>query len=121
MISLTIAEGDEELLDGFPEYITFKTDVPSNVYYTLDGSAPTEEALIAVGRVFLPTLSGTLEVKAIAISGDDSSDVVTAIYENSSLNLDGRRILGEEGIVVMRYGHDPVESLGYAADGSEAQ
>jgi len=51
MISLTIAEGDEELLDGFPEYITFKTDVPSNVYYTLDGSDPTEEALIAVGRV----------------------------------------------------------------------
>jgi hypothetical protein len=121
MISLTIIEGDQEFFDGFPESVSFETDVPSTVYYTLDGSDPTEDSLIAIGKVFLPTLSGTLQVRAIAISGDDSSDIVTAQYENSSINLDGRRILGDEGIVIMRYGDDPVDSLGYTSDGEEAQ
>jgi hypothetical protein len=121
MISLTIIEGDEELLDGFPESVSFETDSPSTVYYTLDGSEPTEDSLIAIGKVFLPTLSGTLEVKAVAISGNDSSDIVMTKYQNNSLDLDGRRILGNEGIVVMRYGDDPVDSLGYTSDGEEAQ
>ena len=121
MISLTIIEGDQEFFDGFPESVSFETDVPSTVYYTLDGSDPTEDSLIAIGKVFLPTLSGTLQLRAVAISGGDSSDTVTAQYENSSINLDGRRILGDEGIIVMRYGDDPVDSLGYTSDGEEAQ
>jgi hypothetical protein len=121
MISLTIIEGDQEFFDGFPESVSFETDVPSTVYYTLDGSDPTEDSLIAIGKVFLPTLSGTLQIRAIAISGDDSSDIVTDQYENSSTDLDGRRILGDEGIVIMRYADDPVDSLGYTSDGEEAQ
>jgi len=121
MISLTIIEGEGELLDGFPETISFETDVPSTVYYTLDDSEPTELSLIAIGKVFLPTLAGTLKVKAIAISGSDSSDIVTAQYENSSTDLGGPRILGEEGIVVMRYGDESIDSLGYTSDGEEAQ
>jgi hypothetical protein len=121
MINLSITEGDEEFLDGFPESIFFETDVPSTVYYTFDGSEPTEYSLIAVGKVFLPTLSGTLQVKAVAISGDDSSGILTAKYQSDALNLGGPRILGEEGIVVMRYGSDPVDALGYAADGSDTQ
>jgi hypothetical protein len=121
MISLTIIEGDEELFDGFPESISFETDVPSTVYYTLDGSDPTEDSLIAIGKVFLPTLSGTLQVRAIAISGDDSSDIVTDQYENNSTDLDGRRMLGDEGIIVMKYGDDAIDNLGYTSDGEEAQ
>ena len=121
MISLTIIEGDQELFDGFPESVSFETDVPSTVYYTLDGSDPTEDSLIAIGKVFLPTLSGTLQIRAIAISGDDSSEIVTDQYENSSTNLDGRRIIGDEGIVIMRHTDDPVDSLGYTSDGEDAQ
>lgn len=101
--------------------MSFETDVPSTVYYTLDGSDPTEDSFIAIGKVFLPTLSGTLQIKAIAISGDNSSDIVTAQYENSSIDLDGPRILGDEGVVVMRYGIDHIDSLGYTLDGEEAQ
>ena len=121
MISLTIIEGDDSHLDGFPETVTFEADVPSTIYYTLDGSDPTEDSLIAIGKIFLPTLSGTLEVKAIAVSGDDSSDITTVKYENSSLDLGGPRILGEEGIVVMRYGAEAVDNLGYTSDGEDAQ
>lgn len=121
MISLTIIEGDQEFFDGFPESVSFETDVPSTVYYTLDRSDPTEDSLIAIGKVFLPTLSGTLQVKAVAVSGSDSSDIVTAQYENSAINLDSRRVLGDEGVVIMRYGDVAVDSLGYTSDGGSAQ
>lgn len=121
MITLTIHESDNELMDGFPEYVSFDTDVPATVYYTLDGTDPDNNSLIAVGSVYLPTLSGTLEIRALAVAGDDESDVLEVVYENSSLDLSGARILGSEGIVVMRYDDAPADSLGVLADGSAAQ
>ena len=121
MITIAIKESDTELLDGFPEYISFETDVPATVYYTLDGTDPTVESLIAIGNVYLPTLTGTLEVRAIAIVGDDQSDILRAVYENTSLDLGGPRVIGSEGIVVMRYDDVPVDSLGVSSDGSDAQ
>lgn len=117
MINLTITESDYELLDGFPESVSFNVDVPSTVYYTLDGTKPNEGSLIAVGKVFLPTLSGTLTIKAVAISGEDSSDIVSAVYENSSTNLGGPRHLKDEGIAVMRYDDEAVDNLAFDADG----
>lgn len=120
MIILSIKEGDSELFDGFPEYIYFETDIPTTVYYTLDGTDPTEDSLIAVGKIFLPTLKGSLEVSAIAISGEDASDIVRSNYGNSS-NLDGPRYIDSEGIVVMRYDDTAEDSLGFAYDGSDAQ
>ena len=120
-MELKIKEGEHELFDGFPEYITFKTSIPATVYYTLDGSRPDENSIIAVGRVYLPTLSGALDVKAVAIMGDERSDVLEKRYENTSLNLDGRRNIAKEGVAVMRSGDESVDSLGYLYDGSKAQ
>lgn len=119
MINLTLQEAEIELLDGFPEYVYFNTSIPSTVYYTLDGTDPNLNSLIAVDKVYLPTLSGSITVKAIAIAGDDFSEIISAEYYVSN-DLDGRRITGNEGIVVMRYDDTPVESLSYAYDGSSA-
>lgn len=121
MITLQILEGDTELLDGFPEYITFETDVPATVYYTLDGSAPTEDSLIAVSEVYLPTLSGTVELKAIAISGGKSSEIISTEYSNDSSGLNGPRHSGLEGAVVMRYNDSAEYSGAYGSDGTEKQ
>jgi len=121
MINLTIKEGSHELLDGFPETISFETDVPSTVYYTLDGTDPTADSLIAVGKIFLPTLKGSLTVRAIAMSGDDESEIIEAEYENSSTKMDGRRLIGDEGIAVIRFGDDLVDSLAFDSDGGKAQ
>lgn len=119
MITLTLQEAEIELLDGFPEYVYFDTSIPATVYYTLDGTEPNLSSLIAVDKVYLPTLSGSITVRAIAIAGDDFSEIISAEYYVSN-DLDGRRITGNEGIAVMRYGDDPVDSLSYAYDGSSA-
>ena len=76
---IEVIESENELLDGFPEFVEFKTENPATIYYTLDGSDPNEDSLIAVSKVFLPTLAGTLVVKAVAISGNTVSDIIQAL------------------------------------------
>ncbi len=120
MITLQIKEGDIEILDGFPEYVEFEASEPATVYYTLDGSLPGEDSLVAVGRVYLPMVYGTLVLKAIAVAGDSISQVLEREFKNDSTGLSGPRIL-EEGIVVMRYDDEAFESLALTADGGAAQ
>ena len=121
MITLTLEESVEEYLSGIPSFIEFSTSKPSTVFYTLDGSDPGEDSLIAVGKVYLPSNGSAFTLKAIAISGDDSSSILEERYSTNSMDLDGRRHVDGEGIVVMPYGEDHLTSLGYDAEGSAAQ
>ena len=50
-----------------------------DVYYTLDGTTPTEESNKYTAPIVLNT-NGTTTIKAIAISGESQSSVVTATY-----------------------------------------
>ena len=117
MININIKESDFELLDGFPESIQIESDIPSTIYYTLDGSEPTVNSLIAIGDIYLPTLAGTIRVRAIAISGDKKSNLLEKTYKNDSTNIDGRRNLIDEGIKVFSDGGEAVESLGFNSEG----
>ena len=54
MIVLTLEESGTEYISGFPEYVTFSTNDPATIYYTLDNSTPDASSLIAVGNVYLP-------------------------------------------------------------------
>ena len=120
MIKLSIEEGSIELLDGVPEYVTFSTDIPSTVYYTLDGTDPSVLSLIAVDKVYLPTLSGTIKIKAIAIAGDKSSELLVREFALNN-NLNGRYLVGDEGISVMRFGDEPVDNLSFDSKGNPAE
>jgi hypothetical protein len=121
MIVLTLEESDTEYISGFPEYITFSTNDPSTIYYTLDKTTPDEDSLIAVGNVYLPTSGSTVTIKAIAISVDDTSSVLEVEYKTDSSNLDGPRYLNDEGIVVIPYGSDIVDNLSFDSEGNNAQ
>lgn len=121
MIELSIAEGEYELYDGFPEYISISSNIPSTIYYTLDGSNPDESSLIATGKVYLPTLSGSITFKAVAVSGVNRSSTLERDYSNESINADGRRNLGKEGITVYKHDSDPFDNLSFSYDGATAQ
>ena len=120
MIVLTLLESEEQIISGIPEYIEFETDVPANIFYTLDGTDPTIESLIALGKVYLPTSGLTLTVKAIALSADGSSEVLTQLYSSDSTELDGPRNIGE-GISVLPFGSSSVNNLSFDAEGYAAQ
>jgi hypothetical protein len=121
MISLTIAESEVEFISGIPSYITFSTDVPSTVYYTLDGETPGVNSLIAVGKVYMPTSSRGLTLKAIAISPTDTSVVTTKKYSTDSEDYNGPRRIGDEGISILPPSGIVLESLSFDSSGDAAQ
>ena len=127
-ITLIIDVSSNQLVSGIPEYIDFSTNVPSNVFYTLDGTEPGEDSLIAAGnssmtmadRVYLPTSGSTVTVKAKAVSSDSSSDVFSKTYYADVDDLNGPRHISEEGINVMPYGATKVDNLYLDKDGNSA-
>ena len=120
MIILTLSESTSQIVSGIPEYIEFSTDVAANIFYTLDGTTPTYESLIALDKVYLPTNGLTLVVKAIAISADESSEILTQEYKTDSTKLDGPRNIGE-GISVLPYGSISVNNLSFDSSGEASQ
>ena len=121
MISLVLEPSSIELISGIPEYVPFSTSSPATVYYTLDGTQPTSESLIASGNVYLPTTGRVVEIRAIAISSSDSSDDIQKIYRSNSSKLNKGRNIGAEGIAVMRHGDSSADSMSFDSQGSAAQ
>jgi len=121
MIVLTLEESAEEYIAGIPGYIEFSTSKPATVFYTLDGTIPDSNSLIAVGKVYMPTDGGAVTLRAIAISSEDSSAILEEEYSTDSTDLSGPRHVGGEGIIVMPYGEDAVEALSVNSDGEQTQ
>lgn len=80
VISLTIEEADYEIVSGVPAFVTFSTNIPASVFYTLDGTDPTTSSLIAVGEVALPTQGTLVTLKVFATNGVDSSPIIKKCY-----------------------------------------
>lgn len=122
-ILLTIIESDNSIISGVPEYVEFESSIPSTIFYTLDGSTPGEDDYIAVGRVYMPTHGMAFELKAIAISGANYSDIITESYSADSMSLDRTRMIDEEGITVLPAGEfdNFVDYLSVDSNGQEAQ
>jgi hypothetical protein len=120
MIQLTIELSQIELISGIPEYITFKTDVPSIVFYTLDGTVPESDSMVAEGRVYLPSNVGSVTVTAVAVSEDDNSDIVTETF-STLMQIDKVQNIRYEGIQILPSGSDYLVSLGFDEDGDPTQ
>lgn len=83
IISLSVEDSTEQIIWGIPRYVTIAADMPSTIFYTLDGSEPTINSLIylspiSIGAEFKITL------KFFATNGVDYSPVITQIYTMSS-------------------------------------
>lgn len=115
ILSLTIIESEDEAIQGIPEYVEFTTNTPSTVFYTFDGSTPDDSSAIAVGKVSLPTTGRAFVLKAIAISGNLESDILSIEYKTVQNSRTARD--GAEGISIYPYGETPVESLSVDAVG----
>lgn len=120
MINLTLEKSEIELISGIPEYVIFSVDIPSSVFYTLDGSIPDENAFIASGRVYLPSSSKSFILTAIAISEDDASDILVEKFF-TNVNITKTYNTGYEGIQILPYGSEPLTSLSYDENGELAQ
>lgn len=121
VIVLTLEESEDQIISGFPEYLILSTNTPANVFYTLDGSEPTEDSEIFVDKLYLPTDGLTITLRAIAISGIYSSAELEKTYFTHQKNVTKSRLIGKEGINLLPPGKIPVDNLSYDADGNPAQ
>lgn len=85
VISVTITQSTEEIVSGIPRYVTIAVNIPSNIFYTFDGTDPTIFSNIYVGPLALPGRS-PLVLKVFATNGVDSSSIISEVYQTDILN-----------------------------------
>lgn len=80
VISVTVTESAEQIVAGIPRTVAISTNVPTSIFYTLDGSTPTLFSAMYTGPIFLSTSSLSITLNILATNGVDSSPIVTEIY-----------------------------------------
>lgn len=83
VISISVTESTEQIMAGVPKTVSLEANIPSTIFYTLDGSDPTTSSSIYLGPVTMPTYLTTVVFKFFATNGSDSSSIVTKSYSPS--------------------------------------
>jgi hypothetical protein len=121
-IILTMTQSDVEYVSGIPEYIELSANKPSTIFYTIDGSVPDiATSDIFVDKVFFPTNTSYIELNVLAISSDGDSDSFVHEFYTSQSGLDGRRLVGDEGINILKVGEEVVDNLSFDSSGDATQ
>lgn len=117
VITITATGYGTELIDGIPQRLRLDTNVPSTVFYTLDGSVPTTSSSVYVEEITMPT-NGYVRVRALAISGADTGSLDIEFGPDvSNLRLPWRNeATYGAGIVVDAYDQPNVLTDGYGVD-----
>lgn len=71
IISITATAIGPEIIAGVPQFVVLETNIPSTIFYTLDGSTPNVATSVYVEPIQMPT-NGTTRLRALAISGSDT-------------------------------------------------
>ena len=122
MIALTLLESSSQIVSGIPEFVEIGSEPEgASVFYTLDGSTPSEDSILSVGSIYLPTNSGTVTIKAIAFLDSESSSILEHEFATDSTGLDAPRRVSADGVVVMLSGSEVEESLSVNLLGEASQ
>lgn len=103
MIIITLTPSEKEIISGIPQYVELSTNLPSTIYYTIDGTVPTPLSSVYTEQIALPTYSGMVTISAIAYYFDGYATVPSAIltqtYGTDNTDLGRTRYVFHEGIV----------------------
>src|SRR5690606_9985489 len=98
VITLTITESPIQIVSGIPQMISMSANIPSTIFYTLDGTEPTTSSDVYISSIKLPVEQHTIVLKAFATDGTDTSLVVSRTYKNTTFSKNRRP-------------HDKIENL----------
>ncbi len=85
-IQVTITPSTEQFISGIPKTVVITTDVPSMIFYTIDGSEPTTSSEVYISTLSLPTHNASAVLKVFATNGVDSSDIIVKLYSPKLTN-----------------------------------
>jgi hypothetical protein len=118
VVTLTFTSSTQELSDGIPKYVTIESNVPSTIYYTLDGTTPTTASVIYTTTIEIEGPYSSLTISAFGVdSNGDSGSILSQTWSPDSTGLKFTRREGNEGLVINRYGLGEDYVDGYDADG----
>lgn len=80
VISLSITDSVEQVVDGIPRFVSVTANISSVIFYTLDGSDPTTDSTMYVSKIQMPTDKVQAILKLFATNGTDSSPIIENIY-----------------------------------------
>lgn len=86
VISVSITESTEQVVSGIPRIVAISTNVPSSIFYTLDGTIPTILSDIYITPIVMPTDKPIVLLKIFATNGVDSSPIIEESYSTTLLN-----------------------------------
>lgn len=121
VIVLTAVESKKQIIAGFPEYVTFSTNIPATIFYTLDGTEPTDDSQIAVGPIYIPTTGKKVTLKAFARTASVYSETLEFDYCAEFQDLDRTRRVDEEGLNILPPCDPVVDSLSKDIYGNPTQ
>lgn len=86
VISITVEETEEQIVAGFPRFISLSTNIPSNIFYTLNGQDPDNNSDIYTSPIKMPTDKSIVILKLYATNGIDSSSILSFEYKITKEN-----------------------------------
>lgn len=116
-IILTVVESTSQIISGIPEYIVVETNIPAIIFYTFDGTDPTiDSSFMTDNTLYISTSQNTINVKILAISGADYSDIFEHEW-GTIIPFYTKRFENTEGISILPSGAEVVDSLSVNSDG----
>jgi len=85
-ISISITESEEQIISGIPKIISLSSNIPSTIFYTLDGSDPNLFSNIYIEPIHLPSDKLSITLKVMAVSGNETSIIISEIYSSNIIN-----------------------------------
>lgn len=83
IINITITPSVLEIVAGIPKDITLSSDIPSSIFYTLDGTTPDVTSNIYIGSIAMPGTVSSVTLSVFATNGVDSSSIITQTYSST--------------------------------------
>lgn len=87
VISISFTESSDQIVSGIPKTIAISANVPSTIFYTLDGSTPTVNSKIYISTIFVPYNLTSVTLQAFATNGVDTSPIISSYYTTNMVDF----------------------------------
>src|SRR5690348_15107371 len=94
---LTFITSEEEISSGIPKSVSIEANIPSTIYYTLDGTSPTIDSPIYTGPIDFPTNINSITLSAFGVdSMDEAGPILTQFFAPNTTRITVSRNVGLE-------------------------